>query len=368
MVRPTSRLLKTLHPPPLSHAPSPSPLLYSLGLSYASKSSPPFVPPKSAYPTSGFARQPSALGRWVDEMLRLRAGRGELVGGVEGGWTEEMQEEVGRWGAGEDFFGLVDGGGYTHLCLSDGVGGWAPQADPALFAQSLMYHYARSAIHSPSTAPWDLLKKGFEGVLADENVAMGSGTGVGVGLGETGELRGVNLGDSGVTILRRDEEVYTTPVQTHYFNCPLQLTKAPLGQSDGLAQDRPEDGFRFRYDLEPGDVVIIYTDGLSDNLPAPHLSALSSRISALLAHPSNTHLSPSDRAAERARLLADALVGYGRMAMQRTGEEMVVGKDGKKERGWRTPFEVEAEKEGLRFLGGKVDDITVMTAVVSERI
>jgi hypothetical protein len=54
-----------------------------------------------------------------------------------------------------------------------------------------MYHYARSAIHSPSTAPWDLLKKGFEGVLADENVAMGSGTGVGVGLGETGELRGV---------------------------------------------------------------------------------------------------------------------------------------------------------------------------------
>lgn len=44
------------------------------------------------------------------------------------------------------------------------------------------------------------------------------------------------------------------------------------------------------------------------------------------------------------------------MAMQRTGEEMVVGKDGKKERGWRTPFEVEAEKEGLRFLGGKVDE------------
>lgn len=48
-------------------------------------------------------------------MLRLRAGRGELVGGVEGGWTEEMQEEVGRWGAGEDFFGLVDGGGYVRI-------------------------------------------------------------------------------------------------------------------------------------------------------------------------------------------------------------------------------------------------------------
>lgn len=41
------------------------------------------------------------------------------------------------------------------------------------------------------------------------------------------------------------------------------------------------------------------------------------------------------------------------MAMQRTGEEK--GPDGKS-RGWRTPFEVEAEKEGLRFLGGKVDE------------
>jgi protein phosphatase PTC7 len=50
--------------------------------------------------------------------------------------------------------------------------------------------------------------------------------------------------------------------------------------------------------------------------------------------------------------LADVLVGYGRMAMQRTGEEK--GPDGKK--AWRTPFEVEAEKEGLRFLGGKVDE------------
>lgn len=73
------------------------------------------MPPKSPYPTSGFARQPSQLGRWVDEMLRLRAGRGELVGGVEGGWTEEMQEEVGRWGAGEDFFGLIDGAGYVSF-------------------------------------------------------------------------------------------------------------------------------------------------------------------------------------------------------------------------------------------------------------
>lgn len=54
-----------------------------------------------------------------------------------------------------------------------------------------MYHYSRAAISSPSTAPWDLLKKGYEAVLKDDSVAMGSGTAVGIGLGDTGELRGV---------------------------------------------------------------------------------------------------------------------------------------------------------------------------------
>lgn len=82
-------------------------------------------------------------------------------------------------------------GHQTHLSLSDGVGGWAPQVDPSLFAQSLMYHYAKAAASSPSTAPWDLMRRAFDGVLADKAVPAGSGTGVGVGLGESGELRGI---------------------------------------------------------------------------------------------------------------------------------------------------------------------------------
>lgn len=88
-------------------------LQYAIGLSYASKASPPFVPPKSQPEPYGFAGQQSKLGRWVDGMLDLRAGRGELSGGVEGGWTDAMQLESKRWGAGEDFFALVDNGGYV---------------------------------------------------------------------------------------------------------------------------------------------------------------------------------------------------------------------------------------------------------------
>jgi hypothetical protein len=48
------------------------------------------------------------------------------------------------------------------------------------------------------------------------------------------------------------------------------------------------------------------------------------------------------------------------MAMTRTGEELEEVKDDKGgvtvRKSWRTPFEVEAAKEGMRYLGGKVDE------------
>ena len=37
-----------------------------------------------------------------------RAGRGDLSAGKPGGWDEALQDEVRRWGAGEDFFAVAD--------------------------------------------------------------------------------------------------------------------------------------------------------------------------------------------------------------------------------------------------------------------
>ena len=37
-----------------------------------------------------------------------RAGRGDLIASKAGGWDEKMQDEVRRWGAGEDFFAVID--------------------------------------------------------------------------------------------------------------------------------------------------------------------------------------------------------------------------------------------------------------------
>jgi protein phosphatase PTC7 len=85
---------------------------------------------------------------------------------------------------------------------------------------------------------------------------------------------------------------------------------------------------------------------LSDNVPQEHILLLQKHVTDLLNQPENGHLNPDERDAEMARLFADVLVGYGRMAMARTGDEP----------GWKTPSEVEARKEGYGFKGGKMDE------------
>lgn len=45
--------------------------------------------------------------------------------------------------------------------------------------------------------------------------------------------------------------------------------------------------------------------------------------------------------------------------MARTGEERAVGEDGKegkKGSGWKTPFELEAARMGIKYPGGKIDE------------
>jgi protein phosphatase PTC7 len=183
--------------------------------------------------------------------------------------------------------------------------------------------------------------------MSDDNVPAGSATAVAISLSGTGALKGVNLGDSGLTILRRGQPVYSTSSQTHYFNCPYQLTKTPAERkSDDMVTDKPSSADPIRFALQPSDMIVMYTDGLSDNVLPEHLPILYNSVGQLLELPENNHLSPQDKDAERARIMADVLVAYGRMAMTRTGAE----------EGWKTPFQMEAKRHGYDFKGGKVDE------------
>jgi protein phosphatase PTC7 len=79
--------------------------------------SPPFVKPEAEIPKTGFQGQSHKLGKWVDEMMLIRAGRGEINEQAVGGWDPSVVDRRIKYGAGEDFFGIVDGGGWVSQFL-----------------------------------------------------------------------------------------------------------------------------------------------------------------------------------------------------------------------------------------------------------
>ncbi|EMD38544.1 hypothetical protein CERSUDRAFT_113724 [Gelatoporia subvermispora B] len=307
--------------------------------------------------------------------------------------------EIGRWRdatlarhkvpagnhIGEDFFFVQEMRNHSGLCfgVADGVGGWVDSGvDPSLFSQALMYHshrYAQNAwVGEPEIDPtqeyeereqvegWELhpsecLKLAYDGVLRERAVAAGSSTACLVTLNSSsGLLRAANLGDSGFSVLRSSKVFHHQTPQTHYFNCPKQLSKAPASLSRGTIVDSPQDADLFETQLRDGDLVIAYTDGLTDNVFPEEIAwicAVVARQHAALP-PLQTQSNSNEPMAEQntedqmVQMMAHHLVEYAQKAMSMKNRV--------------SPFERAAALEGLHWRGGKVDDVTVVVALVKE--
>jgi len=78
---------------------------------------------------------------------------------------------------------LVDCSQKAYLAVTDGVGGWAESGiDPSLFSESLSYYMHQHTLKNPSAEPGVVLKRGYDAVIGDREVKMGSSTAVVVGL------------------------------------------------------------------------------------------------------------------------------------------------------------------------------------------
>lgn len=71
-----------------------------------------------------------------------------------------------------------------------------------------------------------------------------------------------NLGDCGVLLVRGKAVAQATPPLQHSFNFPYQLGCQDLG----AASDLPSDADQFEVDLQKGDVIVMASDGLIDNV------------------------------------------------------------------------------------------------------
>lgn len=154
--------------------------------------------------------------------------------------------------------------------MADGVGGWRNYGiDPGEFSSFLMSTCSRlvqSSNFNPER-PVNLIASSYNELLEHKEPILGSSTACVLILNkENNMLYAANIGDSGFMVVRKGSIVHQSEEQTHYFNTPYQLS-SPFHNSDVLS-DRPESADEISFPVQTGDVILVATDGVFDNLPS----------------------------------------------------------------------------------------------------
>jgi len=147
--------------------------------------------------------------------------------------------------------------------IADGVGGWADLGvDPAVYSRSLMEGARLEAEHSRD--PLEIMSAGY----THSAEVTGSSTCC-ICVLDGHVLRSANLGDSGFMVIRGLDIIYRSKEQQHAFNSPYQLGTG--------STDRPEHATVTEVNVLPGDLVILGSDGLFDNLYDDEILELASK-------------------------------------------------------------------------------------------
>jgi protein phosphatase PTC7 len=220
---------------------------------------------------------------------------------------------------GEDtYFISADG---SVIGIFDGVGGWADAGvDPRDYSYVLSEGCRVAVDEQFITDPLEVLNFGYKKSLD----IVGSSTACILTIHGT-SLEARNLGDSGFRIVRNDKVVYGSKEQQHTFNLPFQL-----GPSSG---DIPNNSDSYKFSLRDGDIVVMGTDGLFDNLFDESIVSVLNQKS-----------------------------GAQEMAQALSKEAYCISKSPTV----TTPFSRAANEAGFNFHGGKEDDITVIVAEYKE--
>ncbi|PIN14576.1 Serine/threonine protein phosphatase [Handroanthus impetiginosus] len=215
--------------------------------------------------------------------------------------------------------------------VADGVGGWASKGiDAGEYARELMRNAAECVYNSRQhdVDPKRVLLEAYK----KTRHAEGSSTACIVSL--AGDLlRAANLGDSGFIVIRRGKIFYKTEAQQCGFNHPYQIGRRH-SKSIGNNPDEAEDIVLV---AEVGDVIIVATDGLFDNV-------FKEDIVTMVEFCLKEKYSPPE------------VIAY---ALALAAREKSLQKD------TTSPFGVAAREAGVgRHSGGKYDDVTVVVAYV----
>lgn len=197
---------------------------------------------------------------------------------------------------------------FSVIAVFDGVGSWSfeQNIDPSNFSKALAQGTANCLNNgeiggegNKGLTPQYLLSSAYHHVLSQK--VPGSSTSCILLLtSPSNELKAINIGDSGFIVCRKSKMgsmgtihkesdyqiIYRSPQQLHYFNCPYQLGNNLC--NDNSAFDTPSDAEIINVTIQEGDIVVLATDGLFDNLTEHTILSVLSQQSSHLSSPSPT--------------------------------------------------------------------------------
>ncbi|KAI0409429.1 protein serine/threonine phosphatase 2C [Xylaria palmicola] len=299
--------------------------------------------------------------------------------------TEKKRPKSKRPASGQDAFFISRVGDTNAVAfgVADGVGGWEESGvDPADFAHSFCDYMASAAYeHRPAggealLTPRALMQRGYDDVCKDRSIHAGGSTASVAIASEDGKLEVANLGDSGFVHLRLNAvHTYSEP-QIHAFNTPYQLSIVPASMlaraaAFGGAQlcDYPKDADVTQHTLKHGDILVLASDGVWDNLFNQDILRIASRYmmgtgawkmsegGIRVADDLRRFTQPEDAAQRPVTLQSALAIEIAAAAKAASTNQRLDG-----------PFAKEVHKyyPQENWHGGKIDDICVVVLVVSD--
>lgn len=239
---------------------------------------------------------------------------------------------------GEDDFLITGPAESPMFVVADGVGGWNSQGiNPKLFTHELLLCIQKCHTQAPQKSLRELVQSGFDLLLRSAvSIKNGSCT-ITVARYDAGSclLETFLFGDSGYCIVREGRMIFRSTEQQKYFNAPYQI-----GVVNGVPGDPISWGKSDKHSLLPGDVVVMGTDGVFDNLADRDIVG--------------TIASLSDAKGDPKRL-ASLVAKEIAIASKRVGEDPNA----------ISPFSKHAMASGHYYVGGKNDDTTVIAIVAT---
>jgi len=232
--------------------------------------------------------------------------------------------------------------------IADGVGGWNMQGfSSAKFSRLLMHlcneyqknHTEQNPGEIPG--PMEILEKGYYMMPLG---IIGSTTAC-IAVISEGVIHTTTLGDSSYFILRDGKILHRGPILEHAFNHPFQLsdrllialTKSKAATIDQAQADWPMDSLEMKHEAKEGDILLLMTDGILDNLWEKDIESI-------------TQNWMTSKSAQNITMLAAGIVDLARKVSASVSSN--------------TPFQSKAMAQGMFVPGGKPDDMGVVACRV----